>query len=135
MPSNTTLTNLVRHHWLTDSPLDSIVASYIKSLRDRRYAERSIRIYLGCLAHFGFWLKAEEFDYVDPSLVDRFLREHLPACVTASAILTYFDERWQRGCSALGSQSKRSPISCATKASTRHTPTPALTWSSCVRLR
>lgn len=80
MPTNTTLTNLVRHHWLTDSPLDSIVASYIKSLRDRRYAERSIRIYLGCLAHFGFWLKAEEFDYVDPSLVDRFLREHLPAC-------------------------------------------------------
>ena len=82
MPADKTLTNLVRYNWLIDSPLESVVSSYIKALRGQRYADRTIRIYLGCLAHFGFWLKAEELEltHVDSSLIKRFLREHLPAC-------------------------------------------------------
>jgi hypothetical protein len=82
MPADKTLTNLVRYDWLIDSPLESVVSSYIKALRGQRYADRTVRIYLGCLAHFGFWLKAEELElaHVDTSLVKRFLREHLPAC-------------------------------------------------------
>lgn len=82
MTADTILTNLVRHDWLTDSPLECVVTTYIEALRGQRYADRTIRIYLGCLAHFGFWLKAEEheFAHIDSSLVKRFLREHLPAC-------------------------------------------------------
>jgi integrase/recombinase XerD len=82
MPTDTILTNLVRHDWLTDSPLESVVTTYIHALRSQRYADRTIRIYLGCLAHFGFWLNAEEheFAHIDSSLVKRFLCEHLPAC-------------------------------------------------------
>lgn len=82
MPIDTILTNLVRHDWLTDSPLESVVTTYIEALRSQRYANRTIRIYLGCLAHFGFWLKAEELKFtdIDSFLVNRFLREHLPTC-------------------------------------------------------
>ncbi|UQG62706.1 site-specific integrase (plasmid) [Marinobacter sp. M3C] len=82
MPTDTILTSLVRRDWLTDSSLKSVITDYIEALRDQRYAERTIRIYLGCLAHFSFWLKAEEekFTYIDSTLVKRFLREHLPTC-------------------------------------------------------
>lgn len=82
MPTDTILTNLVRRDWLTDSPFESVVTSYIDLLRSQRYADRTIRIYLGCLAHFGFWLKDEEveFAHIDSSLVKHFLHEHLPAC-------------------------------------------------------
>lgn len=83
MPADTILTNLARYDWLTDSPLESVVVSYMEALRSQRYADRTIRIYLGCLAHFGFWLKAEELEiaHIDSSVVTRFLREHLPACL------------------------------------------------------
>jgi len=82
MSANTILTHLVRHDWLIDSPLENVVTTYIEVLRSQRYADRTIRIYLGCLAHFGFWLQTEqyEFAHIDSSLVKRFLREHLPAC-------------------------------------------------------
>jgi len=82
MPADKTLTTLFRYNWLIDSPLESVVSSYIKALRDQRYADRTIRIYLGCLAHFGFWLKAEELElaHVDSVLIKRFLHEHLSAC-------------------------------------------------------
>jgi integrase/recombinase XerD len=82
MPTDTILTNLVRHDWLTDSPLESVVTTYIHELRSQRYADRTIRTYFGCLAHFGFWLNAEEYEFthIDSSLVKRFLCEHLPAC-------------------------------------------------------
>lgn len=82
MSADKTLKNLVRYNWLIDSPLESVVSSYIQELRSQRYTERTIRIYLGCLAHFGFWLKAGELElaHVDVSLIKRFLHEHLPAC-------------------------------------------------------
>lgn len=86
MHADTILANLARHDWLTDSPLKNIVANYINALRSQRYADGTISIYLGCLAHFGFWLKAEalEFSHIDATLIDRFLHQHLPAC-TCSA--------------------------------------------------
>ncbi len=82
MSADKTLTNLVRYDWLIDSPLESVVPTYIKMLRSQRYTDRTIRIYLGCLAHFGFWLKAEglELAHVDSTLIRVFLHEHLPAC-------------------------------------------------------
>lgn len=86
MPTDRSLTNLARRDWLTDGPLVSVVTSYIEALRNQRYADHTIRGYLGCLAHFSYWLKAEavELPSVNSSLIKRFLIGHLPAC-TCSA--------------------------------------------------
>lgn len=82
MPADTCLTNLARYDWLTDGPLNSVVAPYIEGLRSQRYADRTIRVYLGCLAHFSYWIKTEEVEVAsfNSSLVKRFLLSHLPAC-------------------------------------------------------
>ncbi len=82
MLTDRSLTSLARRDWLTDGPLDSIVTSYIEALRYQRYADRTIRIYLGCLAHFNYWIKIEALKQprVDSSLVKRFLVHHLPIC-------------------------------------------------------
>jgi site-specific recombinase XerD len=79
------LTNLVRHNWLTDGPLHSIVASYVDALRGQRYPDRTIHIYLGSLAHFSYWLKAEALDLskLDSAVVKCFLLKHLPVCSCA----------------------------------------------------
>ena len=39
MPTEKYPTNLVRHDWLTDGPLDSVVPTYIEVLRNQRYAD------------------------------------------------------------------------------------------------
>lgn len=80
MTADTTITNLVRHDWLTDSQLESFVPAYIEALKKQRYADRTINIYLRCLAHFDFWLKNEEIEHIDSSIINRFLYEHLPVC-------------------------------------------------------
>jgi site-specific recombinase XerD len=82
MSADKCLTNLARHDWLTDGPLNSVVTPYIEALRNQRYADRTIGSYLGCLAHFSYWLKAEEVSLssLDSSLIKRFLLNHLPAC-------------------------------------------------------
>lgn len=82
MPTDQILTTRVRHNWLIHGPLKNIASPYIERLRSQRYADRTISIYLGCLAHFGFWLNAEELELanVNSSLVTRYLREHVPAC-------------------------------------------------------
>jgi hypothetical protein len=81
MPTDNYLTNLVRHDWLTDGPLDSVVPTYIEVLRNQRYADGTIRRYLG-LAHFSYWIRAVELELsrLDSSLVKRFLLDHLPVC-------------------------------------------------------
>ena len=91
MPADTILTNLVRYDWLTDSPLENVLVSYIEALRSQRYADRTIRIYLGCLAHFGFWLRAEELEiaHIDSSVVTRFLREHLRVSKISEGIVPH----------------------------------------------
>ena len=82
MPTDNYLTNLVRHDWLTDGPLDGVVPTYIEVLRNQRYADGTIRGYLGCLAHFSYWMRADEVELSSPdsSLVKRFLLDHLPVC-------------------------------------------------------
>ena len=82
MPTDRNLTNLARRDWLNDGPLSSIVTTYIEALRNQSYSNRTIRIYLGCLAHFNFWIKSEplESPSIDASLVKRFLVGHLPVC-------------------------------------------------------
>jgi len=82
MPTDECRTKLVRHDWLTDGPLDSVVPSYIEVLRNQRYGDGTIRGYLGCLAHFSYWMKADELELssLDSSLVKRFLLDHLPVC-------------------------------------------------------
>lgn len=81
MSSDKYLANLARRDWLTDGPLKNVVTPYVEALRDQCYADRTISGYLGCLAHFSYWVKAEEFQLsVDSSLIKRFLLNHLPAC-------------------------------------------------------
>jgi integrase/recombinase XerD len=76
------LASLARRDWLIDGPLSSIVSSYVKLLRAKRYTERTIGAYLRCLGHFGYWARSEEIDlpHIDAALVERFLRCHLPVC-------------------------------------------------------
>jgi len=82
MTTDKCLTNLTRHDWLTDGPLNSVVTAYIEDLRNQRYADRTIGSYLGCLAHFSYWIKTEDVEWskLDSSLINRFLLKHLPAC-------------------------------------------------------
>jgi hypothetical protein len=47
MSTDSCLTNLARRDWLTDGPLNSLVAPYIEALRNQRYGERAIGAYLG----------------------------------------------------------------------------------------
>lgn len=86
MSTDRSLAHLARRDWLTYGPLDSIVTPYIEALRNQRYADRTICSYLGCLAHFNFWIKGEEVDLagVTSALVQRFLLNHLPACTCPS---------------------------------------------------
>ena len=55
---------------------------YIESLRDQRYPDRTIRGYLGCLAHFSYWIKNEDLELLilDATLIERFLLNHLSVC-------------------------------------------------------
>ena len=76
------LATLARRDWLTDGPLNDVTARYIEVLRAQHYAESTISVYLGCLAHFGYWMKAEGIDLssIAPAFIERFLRSHLPVC-------------------------------------------------------
>jgi site-specific recombinase XerD len=82
MPTDTSLTSLARRDWLTAGPFNNLIAPYIDALRKQRYDEHTIRAYLGCLAHFSYWIKTDEIEMssLDASLIKRFLRHHLPAC-------------------------------------------------------
>jgi site-specific recombinase XerD len=82
MSTDNYVTSLVRRDWLVDGPLNDIVPAYIETLRAQRYNERTISCYLGALAHFSHWLMVDQVAYssIDASLIERFLRSHLPAC-------------------------------------------------------
>lgn len=82
MPTDTCLSNLARRDWLNDGPLNNVIAPYIDALREQRYSEHTIRAYLGCLAHFSYWIRTEENEMssVDELIIKRFLQYHLPAC-------------------------------------------------------
>jgi integrase/recombinase XerD len=74
--------SLARRTWLTDGLLKPIVGPYINYLLGRHYADTTIRAYLKSLAHFSFWAKAEGIELVDigESLINKFIRVHLPSC-------------------------------------------------------
>ncbi|MCK0505432.1 tyrosine-type recombinase/integrase [Aromatoleum anaerobium] len=82
MPTDACLTNFARRDWLTDGPLNDVVAPYIEALRNQRYPDHTIRAYLGGLAHFSHWIKTDEIrmSRLDAALIKRFLHDHLPAC-------------------------------------------------------
>lgn len=86
MPTDNCLANLERRDWLADGPFSNVVAQYIDALRNQRYSEHTVRAYLGCLAHFSYWIKTEEIEMasLDASFIERFLRHHIPACTCPS---------------------------------------------------
>jgi site-specific recombinase XerD len=78
------MATLVRRDWLDAGPLGHLIDPYIVALRGQRYGERTIRGYVGCLAHFCHWMACDAIAWSAPeavSLVERFLRDHLPTCV------------------------------------------------------
>jgi integrase/recombinase XerD len=68
--------------WLEGSILRPYVSQYREHLQQGRYAPRTQRVYLGCIAHFAHWLTQEGYDLkaIGQCSVVSFLSEHLPAC-------------------------------------------------------
>lgn len=73
---------------LAEGPLSPFVYPYIHYLRERRYADGTIRAYLRGLAHFAYWGAAEGFKLqgIDGALVNRFIGAHLPNCTCPTPI-------------------------------------------------
>ena len=82
MPTDLCLAHLVRRDWLTDGPLNELLALYIQALQNRRYARSTLSAYLRCLAHFSYWMRGEGLSVadIDRALIERFLLHHLPTC-------------------------------------------------------
>jgi integrase len=67
--------------WLRDSALAPSIAAYWLYLTERRYAPRTAKAYLGCLAHFARWVRRGRHSLGDPDhAIGRFVDEHLPRC-------------------------------------------------------
>jgi site-specific recombinase XerD len=82
MTEDILLLKLERRRWITEGPLDVIVARFVQYLRDRRYSSLTIQGYLKAIAHFSRWLTLKGFgvEFVDEDLIDYFVRFHLPHC-------------------------------------------------------
>ena len=83
MPTTESLARLTRLDWLTDGPLSALIAQYVEALQAQRYARSTAGAYLRCLAHFSYWMREEGLavESVDGSLVEHFVRQHLPDCI------------------------------------------------------
>jgi len=70
------------HMWLEDSILQRYVSRYAAHLRRGRYAPSTQRVYLCCVAHFAYWLPAEQcsLSTIGEAMVAPFPSEHLPVC-------------------------------------------------------
>ena len=74
----------------TDRLLESQLAAYADSFRqhltERRYASRTIDVYVACLAVFALWMSLSQLDIdgIDEDAVRRFLDDHLPQCKNAA---------------------------------------------------
>lgn len=68
--------------WLECSILGPYVSQYGERLQRRRYASKTQRGYLCCVAHFAHWLAQEGYvlEAIGQCAVRRFLSEHLPTC-------------------------------------------------------
>lgn len=68
--------------WLLESKLAPHVDAFLDLLSERRYSQRTIDIYLGCVAHFAYWMRRRRLAVhrLAEGTVRRFLDEHLPVC-------------------------------------------------------
>jgi len=82
MDTDVCISNHARRDWLIDGPLKDLIATYIERLRNDRYPEPTVRAYLGCVAHFSYWLKTQGIEslIINSALTKRFMHEHLPSC-------------------------------------------------------
>lgn len=82
MHTDACISNHARCDWLINGPLKDFVTNYVRRLRNDRYPESTVRAYLGCLAHFSYWLKTQSTELlrIDSILTKRFMHEHLPVC-------------------------------------------------------
>ena len=79
------LTCRLQHHseaWLFENKLAPHVDAFSHYLCERRYAQRTVDTYLGCLAHLAYWMRRHRFAVhrLNEGVVGRFLDEHLPVC-------------------------------------------------------
>ncbi len=90
MPTDPCLATLVRRDWLDAGPLGHLVVPYIGALRGQRYGERTIRGYVGCLAHFCHWMACDAIAWSAPeavSLIERFFaRSPVDLCLSSSLL-------------------------------------------------
>ena len=74
----------------TDQLLTSQLAAYADAFRhhltERRYASRTIDVYVACLAVFALWMSRSrlDIDRIDEDAVQRFLDDHRLQCKSAS---------------------------------------------------
>lgn len=82
MSDDILLVKLERRRWITDGPLDVVVARYVQYLREQRYSPFTIQGYLKAVAHFSRWLTAKgwEIEDIDEELIEYFVIFHLPHC-------------------------------------------------------
>jgi integrase/recombinase XerC len=75
----------------TDQLLESQLAAYAGAFRhhltERRYASRSVDVYVACIAEFALWMSQSglEVGGIDEEAIQRFLDDHLLRCKNASA--------------------------------------------------
>ena len=67
------------------SDLARYVDAFARHLRTHGYAERSVRQYVGCIAHFAHWMREHRVQIADVNerLAQRFVEGHLPQCCCA----------------------------------------------------
>lgn len=67
--------------WLASLGIDA--NEYVRYLTERGYAEGTIKGYVGCAAHFSYWLSRKRGGHpeqINEDVIDRFLGRHLPRC-------------------------------------------------------
>lgn len=73
-----------QYYWdrLRGNPLGEVIQDYVAHLRELGYSWLTIRDHVQSLEHFGCWLRSKDLGpkAVNPGLVRRFIREHLPKC-------------------------------------------------------
>jgi len=77
------------HDLLLSSQFVPHVDAFTHYLTERRYAVITVRIYLGCLAHFAHWMSQIGMDIhrINEVVVSSFLNDHLPVCHCAYPVV------------------------------------------------
>lgn len=68
--------------WLLKSPLELHIRAFSTHLQDGRYAAKTIKNYVSCIAHFARWMSQVNLPahLLDEQTVAQFLVHHLPHC-------------------------------------------------------